>query len=148
MLKYSTEYLIIHENTIDWEKLSSDKEDMFSLVEIRLFRSKINWKKYLQTHSRTCPFTTQMLEVASKYFTPEIYGMLAAFDIPQEDFIENHLEDFSPGMLIMGCSLSEDFFLNHIDYWKDWKDHFNLSQKIDLESSQYARLKLLLEVDD
>ena len=98
MLKYSTEYLIIHENDINWDELSSDKDDMFSLVEIRLFRSKINWKKYLQTHSRSCPFTTQMLEVASKYFTPEIYDLLAAFDIPQEDFIENHLDDFTPGL--------------------------------------------------
>lgn len=149
MINYSTEYLIIHEDELDWEELSSNKDDMFSLVEIRLFRSKINWRVYLESHLRSCPFTLQMMEIASKYFDENIYRMLASFNLAEEEFIMNHLNDFDFQLLIKNSNLSEDFLLNTLDYWCDIPDIeevFKKSKYINVESPNYGQIKLILEV--
>lgn len=150
MISFSTEYLIIHENDVDWEKLSSDKDDMFSLIEIRLFRSKINWKSYIMSHLRSCPFTTQMMEVASKYFDDAIYTILASFNVADEDFILNHKEKFNFELLIKNSNLSEKFLLETMENWvhlENIEEIFKSSKYINLEDPKYNQIKLIFEVD-
>ena len=149
MLKYSTEYLILNEESINWEKLSGDPEDYFSLVEIRLFRSKINWKTYLKSHIKSCPFTTQMLEVGSKYFDKTVYQILASFNIPTEDFIISHIDNFDIVKVIENCNVSQELLLEISEKWVDIeniKDSFKRAKFIDIDSPEFSDIKLLLEM--
>lgn len=57
----STEYLIMHEDEINWNELSKNPNRPLSLVEARLFRKNIDWKKYIITHAGT--LTNDFLEV-------------------------------------------------------------------------------------
>ena len=50
----------------------------FSLAEIRMFRKRIKWEKYLISHSNT--LSENKLEVASKHFTKEIYNSETVVD--------------------------------------------------------------------
>lgn len=148
MIKFSTEYLILHENEINWEKLSSDKEEFFSLVEVRLFRSKINWKQYLINHSEYV--NTQILEIASKYFTKEIYEILAAFNITTEDFLKAHPEKFDFQSVIQNCEISEETLLQTKKYWDtlpNLKELFYNSKYIKIEDPEYSSIKLMLETE-
>lgn len=149
MINYSTEYLIIHEDEIDWDKLSANPEDSFSLIEIRLFRKRINWKLYFRNHSKTCPFTTQMLEIASKYFDKETYCTLAAFNMVEQDFIENHLDDFDFYDIIRYCKVNQEFLMNTTERWinlKNLSELFEKSEFIDLEDPSFAEVKLLMDM--
>lgn len=151
MINHSTEYLIIHEDEMDWDALSSIPDDMFSLVEIRLFRKRINWKLYFESHSISCPFTTQMLEMGSKYFTQEVYMILSNFGIATEDFIENHIDDFDFRSVILNCNISEDFLLENAEKWKnikDIEDIFYRSKFVLLGTPQYSNLRLFLEMEN
>ena len=148
MIKFSTEYLILHENEINWEKLSSDKDEFFSLVEVRLFRSKINWKQYLINHSEYV--NTQILETASKYFTKEIYEILAAFNITTEDFLKAHPEKFDFQSVIQNCEISEETLLQTKKYWDtlpNLKELFYNSKYIKIEDPEYSSIKLMLETE-
>ena len=148
MIKFSTEYLILHENEINWEKLSSDKEEFFSLVEVRLFRSKINWKQYLINHSEYV--NTQILEIPSKYFTKEIYEILAAFNITTEDFLKAHPEKFDFQSVIQNCENSEETLLQTKKYWDtlpNLKELFYNSKYIKIEDPEYSSIKLMLETE-
>ena len=148
MIKFSTEYLILHENEINWEELSSDKDEFFSLVEVRLFRSKINWKQYLINHSEYV--NTQILETASKYFTKEIYEILAAFNITTEDFLKAHPEKFDFQSVIQNCEISEETLLQTKKYWDtlpNLKELFYNSKYIKIEDPEYSSIKLMLETE-
>ena len=148
MIKFSTEYLILHENEINWEELSSDKDEFFSLVEVRLFRSKINWKQYLINHSEYV--NTQILEIASKYFTKEIYEILAAFNITTEDFLKAHPEKFDFQSVIQNCEISEETLLQTKKYWDtlpNLKELFYNSKYIKIEDPEYSSIKLMLETE-
>lgn len=144
-MKYSTEWLITHENSVDWDKLSSDKDENFSLIEIRLFRSKINWSSYLNTHRM---MTTSELEVASKYFKESHYRQLAAFDIATDEFVLKNIEKFNIYILLKCTSLSESTILKIIqDKIGDpkIKECIKLSPYINLESKEFSQLALFLE---
>lgn len=148
MIKFSTEYLILHENEINWEELSSDKDEFFSIVEVRLFRSKINWKQYLINHSEYV--NTQILEIASKYFTKEIYEILAAFNITTEDFLKAHPEKFDFQSVIQNCEISEETLLQTKKYWDtlpNLKELFYNSKYIKIEDPEYSSIKLMLETE-
>lgn len=94
MINYSTEYLILHENEMDWEKLSADASDYFSLIEARLFRKHINWKEYIKTHSNI--LSEPFLEIASKYFTDAEYFELIVYGVCNyENFVIKHAKEFA-----------------------------------------------------
>lgn len=150
MINYSTEYLIIHEDDIDWDELSANPDDSFSLVEIRLFRKRINWKLYFRTHSISCPFNSQMLEIGSKYFDKEVYSMLANFGIAGQDFIENHINDFDFKDIIKNCNVNQEFLMNNTEKWSNYEnliDLFRKSKYIDLDDPNFLEIKLLLEME-
>lgn len=147
MLNYSTEYLIIHEDEIDWDQLSSQSDDFFSLVEIRLFRKKINWKRYLLSHKNS--MSTLNLEVASKYFTKEIYDEIASYNIADEDFISNHKDDFDFKIVISNCNVSAQMLNSCQEKWIDIpgiKNIFLSAKYIDIDSPDFSDIKLLLEI--
>ena len=145
MDEYSTEYLIMHEDTIDWDELSAKKDFSLSLVEVRLFRSKINWRKYLNTHRF---MSTDALEIASKYFTEENYRQIAAFNIATDHFVKNHPDRFDFTLLLKSTKLEESTILELQEYWENIPDIFSIiseSNYIDLESEEYANLSVMLE---
>ena len=146
-MDYTTEYLIMHENEIDWEELSKNPDRSFSLIEVRLFRKRINWLTYLPRHRDT--LTTEILEMASKYFTDSVYKWLSYMNIPTEEFILRHKEKFDiPAVIHNRYNLSEEFLLEMIDYWKD-NDTIKTSipLKYDLTLPEYKSLRLLFEVE-
>lgn len=149
MLKYSTEYLIIHENELNWDELSTMRDDYFSLVEVRLFRKKINWKLYFESHGENCPITTEILNIGAKYFTPSTYKILEEFNIATDDFIVQHPENFHFESIIRNCNISEDALLKTRQYWENIfniKQIFNESKYIKLSNPKYEQIKLILEV--
>lgn len=151
MIKHTTEYLIMHEDDLNWEELSKDKDDFFNLIEIRLFRSKIDWAQYFAAHTWYCPMTTEMLEIASKYFTAKNYSQLAFFGIATEDFILKHPEKFNWEEVIKNIRISEENLLKTKEYWESYtgiKYTFLNSKKININLPEYERIKLLLELDD
>lgn len=142
---YSTEYLIMHEDTIDWDELSANKDFSLSLVEARLFRSKINWRKYLNTHRF---MSTDALEIASKYFTEENYRQLAAFNIVTDNFVKSHPEKFDFTILLKSAALKESTILDLQEYWSKIPGIFKIISEsifIDLESEEFANLAVMLE---
>lgn len=146
-MDYSTEYLIMHENEIDWEELSKDPNRSFSLIEVRLFRKRINWLTYLPRHRDT--LTTEILEVASKYFNNSVYKWLSYMNIPTEEFIVRHKDEFDiPAVIHNRYNLSEEFLLEMIDYWKD-NDTIRTSipLKYDLTKPEYKSIRLLFEIN-
>ena len=146
MEDYSTEYLIMHEDEIDWDKLSKNPNRIFSLAEARLFRRKINWLQYLIIHSNS--ITPNILEVASKYFTPEVYKYLTYAGIANEEFVLNHRENFDILQYIISNLPSEDFLLAVLDCWKD--DEFvkkTLAKRLDLSKAEYKNIRLLYEIE-
>ena len=147
MIQYTTEYLILNEDTIDWERLSRDSDDSFTLPEIRIFRKKINWKEYLLSHKST--ISLRELEVASKYFTKEIYNEIAAYNIADDEFIINHKDKFDFRIVIPNCNISETTLMACVDYWEhipDIKDIFIRAKYIDINSREFSGIKLLLKV--
>lgn len=145
MSKYSIEYLIKNEDVIDWEALSGDKDDSLNLVEIRLFRKRINWSKYLNCHRI---MSTDELEMASKYFTKNHYDQLAAFEIATDEFIIKHAENFDFRILLKSAKLSDDNIMNLRQYWENIPGIEGIiknSKYIDLESSEYSQLAVMLE---
>lgn len=150
MLNYSTEYLIMHEDSINWEELSSNKDDFFSLVEIRLFRKRINWKAYFCSHLNSYTMTPQMFEIASKYFDDAVYRIISDFGIAPSEFIEAHPEKFNFENVIRYCNITEDALLNCEQYWKNIsniKEIFYESKYISLNSPNFSRIKLMLEIE-
>ena len=146
MLKYSAEYLIMHEDDVDWEKISADPEQYLSLIETRLFRKRINWKVYLPLHQNL--ITDSILECASKYFDSDIYEILAGFDIVNDKFILNHRDKFDYKLLIENAHVGADVLLETLDLWKsipDIKKSFQNSKYIDIDSDKYEQIKLILE---
>lgn len=90
-----------------------------------------------------------MMEIASKYFDENVYRMLASFNLAEEEFIMNHLQDFDFQLLIKNSNISEDFLINTIDYWMDIpnvEEVFRKSKYINIESPNYGQIKLILEV--
>lgn len=150
MINYTTEYLILNENNLDWDQLSSDSDDSFSLIEIRLFRKRINWKLYFRTHITTCPFDMQMLEMGSKYFDKETYSMLAVFNMIDQDFIEDHIEEFDFRDIIKHCRVDQDFLKDNIEKWSNYEnlpELFKKSEFIDINSPDFSEIKLLIEMN-
>lgn len=142
----TTEYLILHENDVDWDALSSYPDRDFSLVEIRLFRKNINWEKYLISHSNILSDTK--LEIASKYFTERIYTLLSSFNIATEDFIVRHADKFNFKSVILNCKMSQDALLETMDHWKDLPDiqnTFKESKYIDISQPEYSDIKLVVD---
>lgn len=145
MLKYNLEYLIQHENEINWDEISKDKEQFLSLVETRLFRKRINWKVYLLLHQNW--IDDKILECASKYFTKEIYTIISAIDIAGDKFILAHRKDVDFKLLIENSHVSEDTLLATMEIWKeipDIKKSFANAKYIDIESEDYSKIKLIL----
>lgn len=147
MQKLTTDYLIMHENEVDWDKLSSDKDDGFSLVEVRLFRKRINWRKYITNHPTQ--FNTDILEIGSKYFTKEIYDLLAGFGIATDGFIRNHPERFDFRLVIENCNISDETLMETNDYWEklpDLEEIFKKSKYVDFSGHNFDRTKLYLKI--
>lgn len=143
---FTTEYLIMNESSIDWEKLSADKSRSFSLSEIRMFRKRIDWLVYLANHQ----LNQNELEVASKYFTPAVYNLLAILGVDDEKFILNHRHDFNWELLISNSYLSEDVLNKCIDEWKDIPKNrlvkeFMNNKRINIYDGSYDSILLFLE---
>lgn len=141
---YSTEYLISHEDELDWEEISSNKSIVLSNTDIKIFGKKINWKTYLINHQNF--ITTEVLEIASKYFNNDTYTLLSSFGIATEEFILNHSDKFDFELIIENCSMSEDGLLQSQSYWVDIpniKKVFKKAKKVDIQKC--PTLSLLLE---
>jgi len=147
MFNVSTEYLIKHEDSINWEALSDMTDDEFSLTEIRLFRKRINWKKYLKNHKGQ--MSGDMFEIASKYFTPEVYRMIAVFNLAPNSFIESHAEFFDFKLLIENSDLSQETLLKCQKYWSNIpniQESFKKSKFIHLDDPAFIDLKCAIEI--
>lgn len=146
MFTYSTEYLIIHENELNWDELSSLENDSFSLIEIRLFRNKINWKKYL-IPGRV--MSTSELNIGSKYFTEDDFRRLAAFKITTDDFLLAHPEKFNMVLLFSGGNfLKEDTIVKLKKYWEQIPNIRELIKKsVGNDLKKFQNLTLLLEAE-
>ena len=143
---YTTEYLIMHEDEIDWKSLSGDASRSFSLVEIRLFRSKIHWNAYLLMHGMT--MSLDMLETASKYFTSKEYALIAYLNLGSEEFVLNHLDSFFVPLYLEKNLPSERFLLETYNLWEDVSStREKLKNEIYSENleNEYSDILLLLE---
>lgn len=141
----TTEYLILHEDELDWDELS--KKRQFSLVEIRLFRKRINWTKYLYKYCSV--MSSEMLEIASKYFNLTHYMILGINGNCSEEFVLNHLNDFTEDGVneyILSAAPSEEFLLKTVEYWKDKEDISKEIQKY-IDSENYPSVSLLFEIE-
>lgn len=146
--EYTTEYLIMHEDEIDWDELSKNTNRSFSLVEVRLFRKRIDWGKYLVRPEHINSITTDILEVASKYFTKSTYTILSLSRGLPEEFVLKHREMFNIGNYILNNKPSEEFLLETIDEWKDNSTvRTAIPLKIDLSQEEYENIRLLYEVE-
>ena len=146
-MEYSTEYLIIHEDEIDWLDLSQNKNRSFSLPEIRMFRNKIHWNIYCFEHRMNYP----ELLIASKYFDRTTYKILSIYHNIPEQFIELHLDEIFWDDLIANSALDEEFLFKHSEYWMNTpiqilQERFLKNTKIDLHSGDYDRLVLYLKL--
>lgn len=115
----NTEYMIMHEGDIDWEKLSKDSSRSLSLAEIRMFRKRINWCEYIKTHD----MSPDGLEIASKHFRQEEYNLIALLNYGLDDFILNHREKFDWLVLFGSHYLKPSTIMACIDCWKDIPPH-------------------------
>lgn len=143
----SVEDIIRNEDNIDWESASFQTTRNLTLVEVRLFRSKINWNLYVLRHK----MTTECLECASKYFAKETYNRIAAFNFATEEFIVNHKDDFNWSVVIANCKLSEETLLNCVDSWVH-RPHYDLmrifkeAREFDIFAGGYEQVRLLVEL--
>lgn len=143
MDEYTTEYLILHESEIDWDSLSADKNRSFSIPEIRIFRKRINWLKYITTHN----MNHNELEIASKYFSSSIYDVIALLDIADEEFIKNHRNNFNWEVLLSSATLSANLLNECFSSWKNIsKDKleraFSINNKINIHDGTYDDILL------
>jgi hypothetical protein len=90
---------------------------------------------------------TDILEIASKHFTPEIYEILACFGIATEEFIENHIDNFRNLIVevIKNCNVSEEFILKYEKCWYGKIIDFNSTKYIKIDEPRFSRLKLFIE---
>lgn len=144
---YTTDFLIINEDNIDWEYASFHSVRELSLAEIKLFRSKINWDAYILSHD----LNPVKMEFASKYFTRETYQRIAAFNMATEEFILKNKEKFNWLTLIKNSKLSEETLLAAAELWqqkslKDIKDAFLTAKYIDINSGAYPAIQLYLNL--
>lgn len=141
----TTEDLIIHENEIDWEELSENKERSFNLSEIRIFRKRINWAKYLMYHE----MSPIQMEVASKYFDNYAYRVIAIYNLATPEFIEKHKDDFDWDYLLAFSTYNAKLLDDCLDCWKNIPK--NLLERylcgnshIDIYDDSFAAIRLYI----
>jgi len=144
---FTTDFLIINEENIDWEILSQFKGRSFSMAEIRMFRKKIQWNLYLINHA----LSNIELNIASKYFSDSVFAVLSAFVSLPEEFIKKHHTKLSWKYLIQRSYISEDLLFELQDDWIHLDDQilingFSKNPFIDLNSNDYNRLALYLKL--
>jgi len=147
--KFTTEFLIVNEEKIDWEALSRFAGRSFSLPEIRMFRKKINWTLYLLSHDMENDIE---IELASKYFTEQAFSILSQ-EILSENIIRKFADKLNWESLMSRTNSSEEFLFEFIDYWKIIPiNHLAIlvsnNQNIDLKSGKFNKLSLYLKLKD
>jgi hypothetical protein len=95
--------------------------------------------------------SSEILEIAHKYFSKEIFNKIAFFNIAEEDFIRKYREKFDWKILIENSSLSEDLLLDCIKEWEnipieELEKCFRKARKIDLKSKGYETILLYLNI--
>lgn len=146
--QFTTDFLIVNEENIDWESLSQFKGRSFSLAEIRMFRKSIQWNLYLINHA----LNEIELDVAAKHFTDSVFNVISAFVNLSEKFIRKYKDRLSWRYLIRKSNLSEDFLFEMEEYWTKLPretiiDGFSMNQYIDLTLDSYRRLALYLKLN-
>jgi len=142
-MKYSIEYLITNEDSIDWDDYSSNNQ--LSSTEIRLFGKHIDWKKYILTHN--C-ISTAEFEEASKFLTSDDYDYIAFFNMRTQEFIRNHAKNFDWNILIKFHYLTAETLAFCYQNWKDIdKEIFKKSKEFNIfEDQNYTEIILLLNI--
>lgn len=143
-------YLIENEETIDWKKLSLDKDTSFSALEARLFKDRICWSEYIVIHKDKV--TMEILEICKDKIFPTTLTvfLLLYFDEFAEDFIMKYPEnvDFEFILKYKTEMLSEDALLATKNYWEKIPDIKEiLANFLDTipERPDYSRLRLIYE---
>ena len=141
-----TEYLILHEDEIDWKSLSNDKNRSFSLSEIRMFRKRIDWIDYLKTHN----LSHDELEVASKHFTKSVYEFIALNNLADQDFIVKHKTDFDWRILLTSSYLTQDTLMkceSSMGYVKELiLEYLSKNSLIDLYDGSYDEFLVYMDL--
>ena len=147
-IKYTTEYLIIHEEEIDWDELSAYSEKVFTLTEIRLFRRKINWLLYLM-HHKDCFAREIEIEMASKYFSKPSWFLLLTKYTVSEEFLEKHKDEINWRNVLAHQPVSETFLMEHCNYWNIYSNDIiveSLLMNPNVDSANWNVLHLYLKL--
>jgi len=147
--QFDVKFLIINEEYIDWEKLSSIKEREFSVAEIKLFGNKIAWHIYAYNHV----LNQKQLNMAEKYFKNDnIYEILSNQEL-SEKFLRKNAEKVNWQKVFSNSKLSEDFIFEMINYWII-ENQYSIKQALlnndsfNVNSSNYEKLALYLKLKD
>jgi hypothetical protein len=147
---FTTEFLIINEEKIDWDALSRFSGRSLSLPEIRMFRKRINWSMYLLSHTIEKDIE---IDLAAKYFNYITFTLLSSQDNLSKYIISKYAVDLNWYGIIRNYKYDEDFLFEHIDYWK----HFSIidmqslilnNPRLHLNTGQFNKLALYLKLKD
>lgn len=143
----TTEYLIINEETIDWDELSKESSRSFSLAEIRMFRKRIIWSEYIKNHN----MSLIQLNIASKYFDVGVYRMIALLNAAPEEFIISHMDNFLWLTILATCKLSCETIFKCKECWEIYPREkiaiaLKSNKQIDLSDESYKSLVLYLNL--
>jgi len=146
---FSTEFLIINEDSIDWQTISRFSNRSFSLPEIRMFRNKINWTTYLLTHYMERDID---IEKAAKYFSENDFKLLSRQKLSKE-IISLFADRLCWKSLIESAIDDEDFLFEKIEHWKNISVNeltsiIDRNPMIDLKNSNFNKLSLYLKLKD
>ena len=146
---FTTEFLIINEENINWDALSGFPRRSFSLPEIRMFRKRIKWSMYLFTHEFK---NDTEIEFASKYFDENAFALLSQYELSKHT-ISLFADKLNWTGLFMKYCHDEDFLFEYIDHWKEIPVEFLIfvvkeNPYIDLGSGKFNRLSLYLKLKD
>jgi hypothetical protein len=141
---FDVKYLIVNEDKIDWEKLSTLRT--FTIPEIKLFGRKIAWALYLLNHE----MSQEEIDVAAKYVS---YGTFELFSLNNlsEKFISENQKKLNWLNILKNSNLKENFIFDNISYWEDYslleiRNSISSNKYINLERSEYKSLSLYLKL--
>jgi hypothetical protein len=108
---------LLKAESVDWDALSKDPDQLCNSLEVKYFAKEINWSLYLLSHRNT--INTTILEYGSKYFKPKHYSLACQLEYIDENFVRKHIDSFNFRDIILFCKVSDDFLIEYLDYWKN-----------------------------
>jgi hypothetical protein len=141
---FDIKFLIVNENSIDWEKLSSLRT--FSIPEIKLFGNKIAWAIYLLNHE----MNQNEINIAAKYVSEGTFELFSLNNL-SEEFILKNKSKLNWLNILKYSKITENFIFENIVHWETYslseiRDSVTSNRYINLERSDYKSLSLYLKL--